>query len=59
MSGVNYFFPPATIIIPGSPLPLKLAPYPKQVNRREPGGRPEVDLLAGFSLPTFRRVLCV
>ena len=57
-SGVNYFFLPATIKIPGSALPLKASAYPMQVNRREPVGRPEVDLPAGFP-PPFRSFLCV
>jgi hypothetical protein len=37
---VNYFSRSATIIIPGSPLPPKPAPYPMRVKRREPVGRP-------------------
>jgi hypothetical protein len=40
VTDVNYFSRPATIIIPGSPLPSKPAPYPKRVKRREPVGRP-------------------
>ena len=59
LSDVNYFFPSATIIIPGSPLPSKPAPYPKRVKRREPVGRPEVHPPAAVSPPAFRPVLCV
>ena len=59
VSDVNYFFPSATIIIPGSPLPSKPAPYPKRVKRREPVGRPEVHPPAAVSPPAFRPVLCV
>jgi hypothetical protein len=40
---VNYYFPSATIIIPGSPLPPKPTPHPP----------------AAVSLPAFRPVLCV
>ena len=59
MSDVNYYFPSATIIIPGSPLPPKLSPSPQEVKRREPVGRPEFHLLAAVSPIAFRLVLCV
>jgi hypothetical protein len=53
VTDVNYFSRSATIIIPGSPLPPKPAPYPMRVKRREPVGRPEIHPLAAGAPPRF------